>query len=95
MRYCGRIKNNDGNWIPLQEYVVNHSEAMLSYGICLDCLKKFKNNNSTIKRIAAKIAFLNKPRYLQKEIHWIFYYAVYAYAFRECTSQFIMQSKRI
>jgi hypothetical protein len=35
--YCGRIKNDDGNWISLQEYIVHHSEVMLSHGICPDC----------------------------------------------------------
>jgi hypothetical protein len=40
--YCGRIKNDDGSWIPLQEYVIHHSEAMLSHGICPDCIPKFK-----------------------------------------------------
>jgi hypothetical protein len=39
--YCGRIKNDNGSWISLQEYIINHSEAMLSHGICPDCVPKF------------------------------------------------------
>jgi hypothetical protein len=45
--YCGRIKNENGSWISPQEYIVNHSEAMLSHGICPDCVPKFQNNSVT------------------------------------------------
>ena len=39
--YCGRIKNDDGSWIPLQQYIVNHSEVALSHGMCPDCVPKY------------------------------------------------------
>jgi hypothetical protein len=39
--YCGRIKNDDGSWISLEEYIVNHSEVTLSHGMCTDCIPKF------------------------------------------------------
>ena len=39
--YCGRIKNDDGSWISLQEYIAKHSEVALSHGICPDCVPKF------------------------------------------------------
>ncbi|MFH0989518.1 MAG: hypothetical protein V1799_05810 [bacterium] len=38
--YCNRIKNEDGTWISVQEYIVDHSEALLSHGICLECGSK-------------------------------------------------------
>jgi hypothetical protein len=47
--YCGRIKNDGGDWIPLQDYIIHHSEAMLSHGICPNCipmLKQFKTSQS-------------------------------------------------
>lgn len=49
--YCGRVKNESGSWISIQEYIINHSEAMLSHGICPDCVPIFIKNNSTIKQI--------------------------------------------
>jgi hypothetical protein len=39
--YCGRIRNSDGSWISPQEYIIHHSEAMLSHGICPECVPKF------------------------------------------------------
>ena len=39
--YCGRIKNDDGCWISLEQYIANHSEVALSHGMCPDCVPKF------------------------------------------------------
>jgi hypothetical protein len=44
--YCDRIKNDNGVWIPLQEYIIYHSEAMLSHGICPDCVPKYTKIHS-------------------------------------------------
>ncbi len=37
--YCKKIRD-DQRWMSLEEYVTNHSEAMLSHGICPDCKKE-------------------------------------------------------
>jgi hypothetical protein len=47
--YCGRIMNDDGNWISMQNYITIHSEAVLSHGICPDCIPKFKDNLVTLE----------------------------------------------
>jgi hypothetical protein len=34
--FCKKIRENN-DWISLEEYVGNHSEAMLSHGLCPEC----------------------------------------------------------
>ena len=36
--FCKKIRD-DNEWITLESYVNNHSEAMLSHGLCPDCMK--------------------------------------------------------
>jgi hypothetical protein len=37
---CKRIRNDQGYWNQVEEYVSNHSEATFSHGICPECLHK-------------------------------------------------------
>jgi hypothetical protein len=37
---CKRIRNDDGYWIQIEEYIRAHSEAVFTHGICQECAKK-------------------------------------------------------
>ncbi|MFA6448111.1 MAG: hypothetical protein WCX65_01465 [bacterium] len=36
---CKNIRNDEGFWIRIEEYIRDHSEAEFSHGLCPDCLK--------------------------------------------------------
>jgi len=38
--YCKQIRDDQGSWNKLEEYIQNHSGAEFSHGICPECLKK-------------------------------------------------------
>ncbi|MCI5146188.1 MAG: response regulator [Candidatus Electrothrix sp. AR3] len=38
--YCKQIRNDEGYWQQVEEYISEHSEAMFSHGLCPDCYKK-------------------------------------------------------
>ena len=38
--HCKRIRSNE-QWIPIEEYVVQHSDTLFTHGLCMDCLKKY------------------------------------------------------
>jgi len=37
---CKKIRNDDGYWQQVESYVMEHTEAEFSHGICPDCMKK-------------------------------------------------------
>lgn len=37
---CKKIRDDEGYWHQLEQYIYTHSEAELSHGICPDCLKE-------------------------------------------------------
>ncbi|MDC7224452.1 MAG: hypothetical protein PQJ60_11980, partial [Spirochaetales bacterium] len=37
---CKRVRDKDGNWIDLEDYIEAHSEAEISHGLCRDCIKE-------------------------------------------------------
>ena len=39
--YCNKVRDDDGYWHRVDEYIRDHSEADVSHGICPDCLKKY------------------------------------------------------
>jgi hypothetical protein len=39
--WCKRIRDEDGNWEPMETYITVHSEADFTHGICPDCAKKY------------------------------------------------------
>ncbi|MCI5119709.1 MAG: response regulator [Candidatus Electrothrix sp. AUS4] len=41
--YCKQIRNDDGYWQQVEEYIAEHSEAMFSHGVCPSCYKKAMN----------------------------------------------------
>ena len=38
--HCKGIRDDEGSWSRLEEYITQHSDAQFSHGICDDCLKK-------------------------------------------------------
>lgn len=37
---CKKIHDNEGNWIQVESYVRDHTEAQFSHSLCPDCSKK-------------------------------------------------------
>lgn len=37
---CKKIRDDSGNWHPIEDYIANHSEADFSHGVCPTCAKK-------------------------------------------------------
>jgi hypothetical protein len=37
---CKKIRNDEGYWVQIEEYIRAHSEADFSHGICQECAKK-------------------------------------------------------
>ena len=38
--YCKQIRNDQGYWQQVEEYISQHSKAMFSHGLCPDCYQK-------------------------------------------------------
>ena len=38
--YCKSIRSDSGEWGRLEKYIMSHSEAKFSHGVCDDCLAK-------------------------------------------------------
>ena len=38
--YCKKIRDDEGSWNQLEEYVAEHSDAEFTHGICDECAKK-------------------------------------------------------
>lgn len=49
---CKKIRDDKGYWNRLEEYLTEHTNALLSHGICDDCCKK--NHPEAYARYAAK-----------------------------------------
>lgn len=39
--HCKKIRDDQGYWKQIEEYISKHSEAVFSHGVCPDCLKKY------------------------------------------------------
>lgn len=39
--YCKKIRNDDGYWQKVEQYLSAHSKAQFSHSICPDCLEKY------------------------------------------------------
>ncbi len=37
---CKKIRNDEGYWQQIEEYIRDHSEADFTHGICIDCVKE-------------------------------------------------------
>ena len=38
--YCKSIRNKEGSWDVLEKYIMEHSVAKISHGVCPDCFKR-------------------------------------------------------
>ena len=38
--FCKRIRKQDNNWEPLEDYISEHSEAEFTHGFCPECAKE-------------------------------------------------------
>lgn len=38
--YCHNVKDDEGYWQQVEEYISSHSELMFSHGLCPDCLER-------------------------------------------------------
>ena len=47
--FCKKIRTRDENWVPLEEYMAEHSEAEFSHGFCPECMKEHYGNFLTPK----------------------------------------------
>lgn len=39
--HCKEIRDDEGYWVQLEEYITTHSDAQLSHGICDKCMEKY------------------------------------------------------
>lgn len=39
---CKRIKDEDGKWVKMETYIIGHSEADFTHGLCDECYKKYQ-----------------------------------------------------
>ena len=38
--FCKSIRDDQQEWVRLEEYITQHSEAVISHGLCPDCARK-------------------------------------------------------
>ena len=38
--HCKRIRDEENDWLPIEEYIDDHSEAEFSHGLCPDCTRE-------------------------------------------------------
>ena len=43
--WCRRIRDDNGDWVQLEWYIVSHSGANFTHGICPSCVEKAKLNS--------------------------------------------------
>jgi len=46
---CKKVRNDQGYWQMVEEYVSEHSDVTFSHGICPDCYKKLYGNRFSNK----------------------------------------------
>jgi hypothetical protein len=37
---CKKIRNEDGDWQPIESYISKHSDTVFSHGYCPECARK-------------------------------------------------------
>jgi hypothetical protein len=38
--WCRKVRNDQGYWGVIEEFLRDHSEAEISHGVCPDCMEK-------------------------------------------------------
>ena len=46
---CKKIRDSDGQWVPIEIYISEHSEASFSHGYCPACAQSFQNKVQTLR----------------------------------------------
>lgn len=44
--YCKKIRNEEETWEQMEKYIIEHSDAMFSHGVCPDCVDEFRKSMS-------------------------------------------------
>jgi hypothetical protein len=56
--FCRKIKSDKGYWEGLEQYVLEHSEANFSHGLCPDCypayMAQIKSDGEDLRREASQ-----------------------------------------
>lgn len=47
---CKKIRDGQGQWVPIEIYISEHSEAVFSHGYCPVCAQSFQNKLEAMKR---------------------------------------------
>jgi hypothetical protein len=47
---CKKIRNEDGNWQPIESYISKHSDTVFSHGYCPECARKALEDAGLIKK---------------------------------------------
>jgi len=45
--WCKRIRDEEGNWEPVETYITVHSDADFTHGICPDCARRYHPNTQS------------------------------------------------
>lgn len=48
--YCKEIRNNDDKWEPIEMYIMRHSDAQFSHGVCPKCYTQVIKEAGYIER---------------------------------------------
>lgn len=38
--FCKRVRVGENEWVPIEQYVTEHSDAVFSHGLCPECMEK-------------------------------------------------------
>ncbi len=58
--YCKKIKDDEGDWLQIEQYIDHHSEAEFSHGVCPTCTAIPKQELKEILNNPKKHAFYMK-----------------------------------
>jgi hypothetical protein len=51
--WCRNVRDEAGNWIAMEDYISQHSEANFSHGICPDCAERLRRESAGGPRATA------------------------------------------
>jgi hypothetical protein len=46
---CKKIRDDDGEWIPVEVYVRDHTYAEFTHGMCPECLKEYYGEHAVVE----------------------------------------------
>jgi PAS domain S-box-containing protein len=48
---CKKVRDDDGYWEQIEEYLTRHTDAVMSHGMCPECMDKFYGNESWYRKL--------------------------------------------